>query len=898
VFGGIGGIIADGTVTGADLAVNAVSAGNLASNSVDSSKIVNATIIGLDIAPGTVANTNLVSDSVTVISGNGLINGGTVALGGTITLNIGAGNGITVNADDIAVRLAGVGSGPGAVNGNASGLEFTSGGLRLLGGCIDGQILRWAAIGSNWYCYTASSGVTTIQTIDSIAKSANGAVLSGSDLYLQTADTTNPGLVSTTTQSFSGNKTFTGNVNINGNTVIGDAVTDTLVRNAGETVNGATTLGCSPIVDAVAASMTAANIDNTSCIVITKTTTVAVTAVIGVTVSAPGSGYTTAPTVTFSGGGCTTQPTATSSVTGGLVTAVTMLTPGVGCTTAPTIAFGGPGTAAAASSILTTVNNPINIPNPTATVIGKRLTVMSSTASTVSFVVKGISLTAGTSYELIWNGSAWTTTGDSNGSNSGSSASAYQQRLSADIPTAAVQTNINDLSFYVAAGETWTFQITGLIAPTGTVATVQMSIPSIPGTPNCTNTLVGGYNAITVANNLCNTNLSGASINANDQILYTGKFTVGAVGGIATFKFNGGAGAILKRDSFLSAYRISGADLAEVYYDKSYKSVAGNIVELTGEGPSQIGLSKGSNREKAFGIVSTTPGQILGANDGTGNVVYVALAGRVPVKVTTKNGNIKPGDQITVSDIDGVGQLATTSGRVVGKALTSYSGTEIGEVVVFVEPGYWQAPVSFDLSTLISSYNSVTQINGSTTLSGSAGALGLTDIAANSTTYNGLDQQAFNQIMQGFTLQQGAILETKDRLAQITTRLSDLERVAASSIPATQQVVIGTATIDLTGSIIINQSVVFGKNVSFNDTLTVNSRVSGRATVLAGSTRVRVDFAPPYETNPLIQATPNDLIATSYRVTNITITGFDIELSAPATVDNSFTWFAVADQVQ
>lgn len=39
------------------------------------------------------------------------------------------------------------------------------------------------------------SGVTTVGTIDSQAKSANGAVISGASIYFQTADTTHPGMV-------------------------------------------------------------------------------------------------------------------------------------------------------------------------------------------------------------------------------------------------------------------------------------------------------------------------------------------------------------------------------------------------------------------------------------------------------------------------------------------------------------------------------------------------------------------------------------------------------------------------------------------------------------------------------------------------------------------------------
>ena len=64
---------------------------------------------------------------------------------------------------------------------------------------------------------------------------------------------------------------------------------------------------------------------------------------------------------------------------------------------------------------------------------------------------------------------------------------------------------------------------------------------------------------------------------------------------------------------------------------------------------------------------------VIGDTDGTGRPVIVGLSGRVPVRVTTKNGGIKPGDYITTSDISGVGMRATEAGRVIGKALTGLS---------------------------------------------------------------------------------------------------------------------------------------------------------------------------------------------------------------------------------
>jgi hypothetical protein len=63
-------------------------------------------------------------------------------------------------------------------------------------------------------------GVTTVGTIDSVTKSAEGAVVSGSSIFMQTADATNPGLISTGTQTIAGAKTLTARLTINQDTTV------------------------------------------------------------------------------------------------------------------------------------------------------------------------------------------------------------------------------------------------------------------------------------------------------------------------------------------------------------------------------------------------------------------------------------------------------------------------------------------------------------------------------------------------------------------------------------------------------------------------------------------------------------------------------------------------------
>lgn len=65
----------------------------------------------------------------------------------------------------------------------------------------------------------SSPGVQTIGALDGGTANGNGATISGSTLYLQSASASFPGLVNTGTQTFAGNKTFSGTTTINNTTV-------------------------------------------------------------------------------------------------------------------------------------------------------------------------------------------------------------------------------------------------------------------------------------------------------------------------------------------------------------------------------------------------------------------------------------------------------------------------------------------------------------------------------------------------------------------------------------------------------------------------------------------------------------------------------------------------------
>lgn len=112
---------------------------------------------------------------------------------------------------------------------------------------------------------------------------------------------------------------------------------------------------------------------------------------------------------------------------------------------------------------------------------------------------------------------------------------------------------------------------------------------------------------------------------------------------------------------------------------------------------------------RQLGVISTDPGILLNASDNTlesglgseGNERPLVLAGRVPVKVSSENGPILPGDSLTASSIPGVGMKAVRNGYVVGKALESFScGDPIsictGQVLALVSPSWHEPDVTLN----------------------------------------------------------------------------------------------------------------------------------------------------------------------------------------------------------
>ncbi|MEK7572423.1 MAG: hypothetical protein AAB493_01010, partial [Patescibacteria group bacterium] len=132
------------------------------------------------------------------------------------------------------------------------------------------------------------------------------------------------------------------------------------------------------------------------------------------------------------------------------------------------------------------------------------------------------------------------------------------------------------------------------------------------------------------------------------------------------------------------------ADLAELYPTNDYSLTGGEVVSLDPEMGIGVKRTNGSYDKGVLGVVSTKPAMIIGGRGGEGiSGVPIALSGRVPVKVSPENGEIKKGDVLTSSSIPGVAMKATKAGQMLGIAMTDYNPDGDGKVMLFIKTGYF-----------------------------------------------------------------------------------------------------------------------------------------------------------------------------------------------------------------
>ncbi len=109
----------------------------------------------------------------------------------------------------------------------------------------------------------------------------------------------------------------------------------------------------------------------------------------------------------------------------------------------------------------------------------------------------------------------------------------------------------------------------------------------------------------------------------------------------------------------------------------------GSLVSLDPRRSDYVQAATSSNGQRLLGIAVASDDSLL-AIDPMAGAVQVATSGTANGLVSTLNGDIAVGDQVSVSPFEGVGMKATPGSRVIGLAQTSFniqtSGARVQQV--------------------------------------------------------------------------------------------------------------------------------------------------------------------------------------------------------------------------
>jgi len=126
----------------------------------------------------------------------------------------------------------------------------------------------------------------------------------------------------------------------------------------------------------------------------------------------------------------------------------------------------------------------------------------------------------------------------------------------------------------------------------------------------------------------------------------------------------------------MTGVSVVGASSANL--SKSYNSSStiqnGSLVSLDADRSDYVEASNVDNVSKLFGVAVDRNTSLLAVDSEPGKA-QVATSGTVNVLVSTVNGPVKVGDQITSSPFSGIGMKAEPGVRVIGIAETSFVGT-------------------------------------------------------------------------------------------------------------------------------------------------------------------------------------------------------------------------------
>ena len=385
----------------------------------------------------------------------------------------------------------------------------------------------------------------------------------------------------------------------------------------------------------------------------------------------------------------------------------------------------------------------------------------------------------------------------------------------------------------------------------------------------------------------------------------------------------------------------NGLDYAEDYpVDPNNIPQPGQVVSLESfSSPAVVAPSDIYLDQSAIGVVSTNPGQVLDDGSMT-NPVPIALAGRVPVNVSTVNGPIQVGDYLTSSNIPGVAVKATGAGPVIGTAMeedTDTNTSNVTQITMFIKNTYYNggsetATVGLNLLSGVQDPSIILNLLQGIQTAGNNALTSLT---------SGQNTAGLNYLYTAIT---AAASQSADIIGQVNATASAKNKIVNNAITGLN--VNGSATVSadlhvqgnslfegilhVVDTLFANDfiangvseffgNVIFHSGVTFTNTPVFDSNTAGFAVIKKGSDHVDVTFNEIYDQTPIINASitlnpitpiPSETLSEQetrenqiesgalsnihYIIINRSTKGFTIVLQQPAVEDISFSWIALA----
>jgi len=359
---------------------------------------------------------------------------------------------------------------------------------------------------------------------------------------------------------------------------------------------------------------------------------------------------------------------------------------------------------------------------------------------------------------------------------------------------------------------------------------------------------------------------------------------------------------------------VGAVDLAENYPTADETLAPGEIVASDPTNPLDVVRydAAAATSTPPLGIVSTQPGFLLGVGQKNGPlVVPIALAGRVPLKISLENGPLNPGDYIMPSpNMPGYGVKAITSGMMIGIALestdASASSTDTAVITAFVRP---QFAFVAGASALTLSLGAVVPSPLDTNATSIDSYFNDLVAATTSSAILTADNKSLDLFkLATFALQSSQVLANKIsahdvRLTALEKRVTALESGAVSSA-GSSPIVLGTSTL---ASALEGFGVLIDKGIAQFNTLVFRQLVAskdadgtssaGTGTILTGNTVEQV-INTFVATSTKVFVTFNASVTGSWWVADKTAGSFRVILSAPQAGDVSFDYFLVQTEGQ